>query len=179
MRKVELHLRMRRLQAMPLIFIFALVTLSPLAHGQATANFVSTASDPTGWFIPNAKVTVANTDDGVISNTLSTSAGSLFTRLTAGGLTPGRKFLNYIVPLNLVDPTQQQVLSTALLIPGFPSLAERQNFIRPNLKAKVSTPGTWTSPSGPFAGAFLGLTGKYQWKSCDEATAKRMRISRS
>ena len=62
------------------MFIFGLAMLGTIARSQGTANIVGTITDPTGAVVPNAKVTVTNTDNGYARNAASNSTGSYAAR---------------------------------------------------------------------------------------------------
>jgi hypothetical protein len=66
--------------------ILGLVLLSTVAYGQETASIVGTVTDPSGSAVPNAKVTITNTDTGIVRPTTSNVTGSF----AAHELTIGR-----------------------------------------------------------------------------------------
>src|ERR1035441_2573538 len=59
-----------------LLLILSLVLLSTIAYGQETASIVGTVTDPTGAAVPSAKVTITNTDTGLVRPTTSNASGS-------------------------------------------------------------------------------------------------------
>jgi hypothetical protein len=63
-----------------MLFVFGFVLLSVMANAQGLGNIGGTVTDPTGAVVPNAKVTVTNTDNGFIRNTDSNSTGSYAAR---------------------------------------------------------------------------------------------------
>ena len=58
-----------------LMLVFGLVLLGSAAYGQGTANIVGTVTDPTGAVVPNAKITITNSDTGFIRTTTAGSVG--------------------------------------------------------------------------------------------------------
>jgi hypothetical protein len=56
--------------------LFGVALLSTIAYGQETASIVGTVTDPTGASVPNAKVTITNTDTGVARSTTTNTAGA-------------------------------------------------------------------------------------------------------
>ena len=68
-----------------LLLILGLVLLSTVAYGQETASIVGTVTDPTGAAVPSAKVTITNTDTGLVRPTTTNATGSYAAReLTIG-----------------------------------------------------------------------------------------------
>ena len=53
-----------RKRSLPVLLSLSLVLLSTIAYCQGTASIVGTVTDPTGSAVPNAKVTITNTDTG-------------------------------------------------------------------------------------------------------------------
>ena len=62
------------------MLVLGLVLLSTLAYGQETANIIGTVTDPSGAAVPNAKVTITNTDTGIIRSTSTNSTGNYAAR---------------------------------------------------------------------------------------------------
>ena len=56
--------------------LLGLALLSTVAYSQDTASIVGTVTDPTGAAVPEAKVTVTNSDTGIVRATISNSSGS-------------------------------------------------------------------------------------------------------
>jgi len=69
-----------------LLVILGLVLLSTLAYSQETANIVGTVTDQTGAAIANAKVTITNTETGIVRSLTTNATGSY----AAGELGIGR-----------------------------------------------------------------------------------------
>src|SRR5215216_3829857 len=65
-----------RLLLSVLISLLSLVLLSTVAYGQGTASVVGTVTDSTGAAVPAAKITITNTDNGFVRNTVSNATGS-------------------------------------------------------------------------------------------------------
>jgi len=59
-----------------LLLVLCLVALSTLAYGQASANIVGTVTDQTGAAVPNAKITITDTDTNINRYTTTNSTGS-------------------------------------------------------------------------------------------------------
>jgi hypothetical protein len=59
-----------------LVSLFGLVVLGTAAYSQETASIVGTVTDPTGASVPAAKVTVTNTDNGFVRNTVTNATGN-------------------------------------------------------------------------------------------------------
>ena len=58
---------------------FALITISATVWAQnVTGQISGTVKDPTGAVVPNATITVTNTDQGAVVRTVTTSAGGDF-----------------------------------------------------------------------------------------------------
>jgi hypothetical protein len=68
---------MRRvLLLVPLFLVLGLVLLSTAAYGQARASIVGTVTDASGAAVPNATITLTNTDTGLARSTATNSTGS-------------------------------------------------------------------------------------------------------
>src|SRR5207237_7667940 len=68
-----------------LISLFSLALLSTAAYGQGTASILGTVTDQTGSAVPAAKITITNTENGFVRNTVSNATGSYAAReLTIG-----------------------------------------------------------------------------------------------
>jgi hypothetical protein len=78
--KTAVGKRIYNMVRVPMLFIFGFVLLSVMANAQGTGNIGGTVTDPTGAVVPNAKVTVTNTDNGFIRNAESNSTGSYSAR---------------------------------------------------------------------------------------------------
>ena len=68
----------RRIYSMvrvPMLFILGLVLLCTAARAQEAATIVGTVTDPTGAVVPNAKITITNTDTGTMRTTVSNGTG--------------------------------------------------------------------------------------------------------
>ena len=61
-----------------LLFLLGLVLLSMAAYAQETASIVGTVTDPSGASVPNAKVTITNTDTAVVVRTTETNAAGAY-----------------------------------------------------------------------------------------------------
>ena len=59
-----------------LLLMLSLVLLSTAAYGQETASIVGTVTDPSGAAVPSAKVTITNTDTGLVRPTTTNATGS-------------------------------------------------------------------------------------------------------
>ena len=58
-----------------MLFILGLVLMGTTAYAQEAATIVGTITDPTGAVVPNAKITITNTDTGMVRATLSNGTG--------------------------------------------------------------------------------------------------------
>ena len=67
------------------LLMFAVVLLSTAAYGQGTASILGTVSDPSGAAIPSAKITITNTETGIIRATTTNATGSYAARELAIG----------------------------------------------------------------------------------------------
>jgi hypothetical protein len=61
---------------MCLLLMLGLVLLSTVAYSQETASIVGTVTDQSGAPVPNAKVTITNTDTGIVRSITTNAAGS-------------------------------------------------------------------------------------------------------
>src|ERR1039457_1439753 len=59
-----------------LLVMLGLLLLGTAAYGQGTASLVGTVIDPTGLPVPNAKITVTDTDTGIVRLTSTNAVGS-------------------------------------------------------------------------------------------------------
>src|ERR1700723_1026283 len=59
-----------------LTLILGLVLLGTVAYGQETGSIVGTVTDPSGSAVPSVKVTITNTDTGIVRPTASNATGS-------------------------------------------------------------------------------------------------------
>ena len=59
-----------------LLVMLGLLLLGTAAYGQGAASLVGTVTDPTGLPVPNAKITVTNTDTGIVRLTSTNAVGS-------------------------------------------------------------------------------------------------------
>src|SRR5438045_3551016 len=72
-------------QRIILLSLFSLALLSTVAYGQGTASILGTVTDATGSAVPAAKITITNTENGFVRNTVSNATGSYAAReLTIG-----------------------------------------------------------------------------------------------
>ena len=67
------------------VLMFAVVLLSTAAYGQGTASIVGTVTDPSGAAVPSAKITITNTETGIIRSTTTNATGSYAARELAIG----------------------------------------------------------------------------------------------
>ena len=65
--------------------MFAVVLLGTAAYGQGTASIVGTVTDPSGAAVPNAKITITNTDTGIVRPTTTNATGNYAARELAIG----------------------------------------------------------------------------------------------
>jgi hypothetical protein len=63
-----------------LLLILSLVLLSTVAYGQDTGSIVGTVTDQSGSAVPNAQVTITNTDTGIVRATTTNATGSFAAR---------------------------------------------------------------------------------------------------
>jgi hypothetical protein len=63
-----------------LLLILSLVLLSTIAYGQDTGSIVGTVTDQSGSAVPNAQVTITNTDTGIVRATTTNTTGSYSAR---------------------------------------------------------------------------------------------------
>jgi hypothetical protein len=68
-----------------LISLLSLALLSTLAYGQGTASIVGIVTDPGGLAVPNAKITITNTETGFVRPTITNVTGSYAARELAIG----------------------------------------------------------------------------------------------
>ena len=59
-----------------LLLVLGLVLLGTAAYSQETASIVGTVTDPTGAAVPGAKVTITNTETGLVRSTTTNATGS-------------------------------------------------------------------------------------------------------
>ena len=64
----------------PLFLLLGLALLSTAAYCQGTASIVGTVTDPTGAAVPDAKVTITNTETGFVRSTTTNATGSYSAR---------------------------------------------------------------------------------------------------
>ena len=67
------------------LLLLGLVLLSTVAYGQGTASIVGTVTDPSGAAVPNAKITITNTETGLVRSTTTNTTGSYAARELAIG----------------------------------------------------------------------------------------------
>ncbi|MFB3778361.1 MAG: carboxypeptidase regulatory-like domain-containing protein [Bryobacteraceae bacterium] len=65
--------------------LLGMALLSGTVYAQETANIVGTVTDPTGSAVPNAKVTVTNTETGLVRSTTTNVTGNFAARTLAIG----------------------------------------------------------------------------------------------
>ena len=68
-----------------LLLMLGLVLLSTAAYGQETASIVGTVTDPSGAAVPGAKITITNTETGLVRSTTTNATGSYAARELAIG----------------------------------------------------------------------------------------------
>ena len=76
MRKVLFITSTYSLWRTSLLMVVALVLLATAAYGQGTASIVGTVTDPAGSAVPSAKVTITNTETGIIRDTTTNNTGN-------------------------------------------------------------------------------------------------------
>jgi len=67
------------------IMLLGLAWLSTVAYGQETASIFGTVTDPTGAAVPGARITITNTDNGLVRSTTTNATGSYAARELAIG----------------------------------------------------------------------------------------------
>ena len=85
MRKVLFTPRPYSSLRITLLLVVGFVLLSTTAYSQGTASIVGTVSDPCTFAVPNAKVTITNTETGSIRDTTTNASGSYAARELAIG----------------------------------------------------------------------------------------------
>src|SRR5437899_2369905 len=70
-----LTVRMAECSAVGLVICLVLLS-SPAVHGQTLSGILGTVTDQAGLPIPNAEITITNTDTGVRRNTTTGTVGS-------------------------------------------------------------------------------------------------------
>jgi len=80
MRKVLFATSAYPLWRICLLLILSLVLLSTVAYGQDTGSIVGTVTDQSGSAVPNAQVTITNTDTGIVRATTTNATGSFAAR---------------------------------------------------------------------------------------------------
>ncbi|HXK05265.1 MAG TPA: TonB-dependent receptor [Verrucomicrobiae bacterium] len=68
-----------------LLFLLGLILLCTAAYSQETASIVGTVTDQSGAGVPNAKITVTNTDNGFVRNTTTNATGNYSANALAFG----------------------------------------------------------------------------------------------
>ena len=68
-----------------LLLMLGLVLLSTAAYSQETASIVGTVTDQSGAAVPNARITITNTETGIIRSTTTNVTGSYSARELAIG----------------------------------------------------------------------------------------------
>ena len=68
--------RIYRTLRIPMLFIFVLVLMGPIAYGQGTGTIVGTVTDPTGAVVANAKITITDLDNGFVRTDTSNATGN-------------------------------------------------------------------------------------------------------
>ena len=63
-----------------LILLLGLALISTAAYSQENASIVGTVTDPTGALVPSAKITITNTDTGIVRPSSTNAAGSFVAR---------------------------------------------------------------------------------------------------
>ena len=56
--------------------LLGLGVLTATAYAQETASIVGTVTDPSGAAVPQAKITITNTDKGLVRSTTTNSSGN-------------------------------------------------------------------------------------------------------
>jgi hypothetical protein len=69
----------------PLLLLIGMALLSATAYSQGKASIVGTVTDPSGGVIPGAKITITNTETGLVRSTVTNSSGSYAARELAIG----------------------------------------------------------------------------------------------
>jgi hypothetical protein len=64
----------------PMLFILGILLLCTAAHAQETASIVGLVTDPSGAVVSDAKITISNTDNGLIRTTTSNGTGNYTAR---------------------------------------------------------------------------------------------------
>jgi hypothetical protein len=67
------------------LLMLGLVLLGTVAYGQETASIVGTVTDPSGAAVPGAKITITNTETGIVRSTTTNTTGSYSARELAIG----------------------------------------------------------------------------------------------
>ena len=62
------------------ILLLLLALVSTIAYAQETASIVGTVTDPTGAAVPSAKITITNTQTGIVRNTTTNDTGNYAAR---------------------------------------------------------------------------------------------------
>ena len=76
---------LRRTSRYFLLLMLGLVLLSIGAYAQDTATLIGTVTDPSGAAVANAKITITNTDNGFVRDTVTNSTGSYSARELPNG----------------------------------------------------------------------------------------------
>jgi hypothetical protein len=70
------------------VLLFCTTLISAIAYGQETASIVGTVTDPTGASVPGAKITITNTETGLVRASTTNATGNYTAReLTIGHYT--------------------------------------------------------------------------------------------
>ena len=85
MRKLLFATRTYPMWRISLLLMLGLVLLGTVAYGQETASIVGTVTDPSGAAVPGAKITITNTETGIVRSTTTNTTGSYAARELAIG----------------------------------------------------------------------------------------------
>ena len=76
MRKLLFSMSTYPMWRISLLLVLGLVLLGTAAYSQETASIVGTVTDPSGAAIPGAKITITNTETGLVRSTTTNATGS-------------------------------------------------------------------------------------------------------
>src|SRR5664280_1593601 len=85
MRKLLFAIRTSPMWRVSLLLMLGLVLIGTVAYGQETASILGTVTDPSGAAVPGAKITITNTETGIIRSTTTNTTGSYAARELAIG----------------------------------------------------------------------------------------------